>query len=73
MLVVLGLLLALDLGRSVYTRLGYARPTEIWQPAPVVYADLTWPPGADLPIAVPVVMLFLLPFILAVRFGLSFG
>jgi mono/diheme cytochrome c family protein len=39
----------LDLGRSVYARLGYARPMEIWQPVPTVYADLTWPPGADLP------------------------
>jgi mono/diheme cytochrome c family protein len=48
-LVVLGLLVVLDLGRSVYARLGYAHPTEIWQPAPAVYADLTWPPGADLP------------------------
>jgi mono/diheme cytochrome c family protein len=49
MLLALGLLVVLDLGRSVYARLGYARPMEIWQPAPAVYADLTWPPGADLP------------------------
>src|SRR5262245_34540297 len=49
LLVVLGLLMVLDLGRSVYARLGYARPTEIWQPVPTVYADLTWPPGTDLP------------------------
>jgi mono/diheme cytochrome c family protein len=48
-LVVLTLLVVLDLGRSVYARLGYARPMEVWQPAPAVYADLTWPPGADLP------------------------
>src|SRR5262245_19341071 len=34
LLVILGLLAVLDLGRSVYARLGYARPTEIWQPAP---------------------------------------
>jgi len=52
-LVVLGLLLLLDLGRSVYARLGYARPMEIWQPVPTVYADLTWPPGADLPSDAP--------------------
>jgi len=49
MLLALGLLVILDLGRSVYARLGYARPMEIWQPAPAVYADLTWPLGADLP------------------------
>src|SRR5262245_26626176 len=40
-------LLVLDLGRSYYARVGYARPTEIWQPDPAMYADLTWPPGAD--------------------------
>jgi mono/diheme cytochrome c family protein len=53
MLVVLGVLVVLDLGRSVYARLGYARPMEIWPPAPTVYADLTWPPGTDLPPDVP--------------------
>jgi hypothetical protein len=40
-------LLALDGGRSYYARTGYARPSETWQPDPSVYADLTWPPGAD--------------------------
>jgi mono/diheme cytochrome c family protein len=49
LILALGLLLVLDLGRSLYAQLGYARPTEIWRPAPTVYADLTWPPGADLP------------------------
>ncbi|HEV2752167.1 MAG TPA: c-type cytochrome [Gemmatimonadales bacterium] len=44
----LGLLLALDVGRSIFARLGYAHPTSTWQPDPAVYADLTWPPGADL-------------------------
>ncbi len=53
MLVVLGLLLLLDLGRSIYARLGYARPLEIWQPVATLYADLTWPPGADLPSTAP--------------------
>ena len=48
-LVTLGLLLLLDLGRSVYARVGYARPVEPWQPRPDIYADLTWPPGAQLP------------------------
>ena len=42
------LLLALDIGRSLLARLGYAHPTSIWQPDRAVYADLTWPPGANL-------------------------
>ncbi len=47
------LLLLLDLGRSVYARYGYARPLEAWQPDPAVYADLTWPPGADVSASAP--------------------
>jgi mono/diheme cytochrome c family protein len=49
-----GLLLALDVGRSLWARVGYARPVAVWQPEARVYADLTWPPGADLPSDVPV-------------------
>src|SRR6266704_730114 len=49
----LGLLLVLDVGRSIFARLGYADPTATWQPDPSVYADLTWPPGADLAADVP--------------------
>src|SRR3989454_3955447 len=49
----LGLLLVLDVGRSTLARLGYAHPTAMWQPDPAVYADLTWPPGADLAADVP--------------------
>ncbi len=45
-LVVLGLL---DLGRSLHARVGYAPPTEVWQPLSSPYADLSWPPGVDLP------------------------
>ena len=41
-------LLVLDAGRSYYGRVGYARPTETWQPTPALYADLAWPPGADI-------------------------
>jgi mono/diheme cytochrome c family protein len=52
--VTLGLLLALDAGRSLWARVGYARPVELWQPAASVYADLTWPPGAGLPSDAPV-------------------
>ncbi len=48
-LITVGALLILDLGRSLFARFGYARPTEVWQPAPAVYADLTWPPGSSLP------------------------
>lgn len=52
-LITLGVLLLLDLGRSLYARIGYARPLEIWQPEPAVYADLTWPPGTDLRATAP--------------------
>lgn len=46
-------LLALDAGRSYYARAGYAQPSETWQPDPAVYADLSWPPGADVPAEQP--------------------
>ena len=45
----LGALSVLDLGRSIYAHVGYARPVELWQPDPKRYADIAWPPGADLP------------------------
>jgi len=48
-LIALALLVALDLGRSLVARVGYAQPVERWQPDARVYADLAWPPGADLP------------------------
>ena len=48
-LIALGLFAALDLGRSVYARMGYSHPVERWQPDPRRYADIVWPPGADLP------------------------
>lgn len=48
-LVTLGLLLLLDVTRSLYARIGYADPVELWQPDPAHYADLVWPPGTGLP------------------------
>jgi mono/diheme cytochrome c family protein len=51
--VALGVLVALDIGRSLFARLGYAYPTATWQPDSTVYADLTWPPGRDLGPGVP--------------------
>ena len=42
------LLLALDVGRSIWARVGLARPSAEYRPNPAQYADLTWPPGADL-------------------------
>lgn len=45
----IALLVLLDAGRSVYARIGYAQPVQVWQPDPQVYADIVWPPGADLP------------------------
>jgi mono/diheme cytochrome c family protein len=41
------LLLLLDAGRSINARVGYAKPAELWQPDPAAYADVSWPPCAD--------------------------
>ena len=41
------LLLALDVGRSIWARVGLAHPSAEYRPDPALYADLTWPPGAD--------------------------
>src|SRR5262249_52465064 len=41
--------LALDAARSYYARVGYAHPSEVWQPDAALFADLAWPPGADVP------------------------
>ena len=49
----LALLAILDAARSLNARTGYAHPVEVWQPPPSKYADLTWPPGADVPAAAP--------------------
>jgi mono/diheme cytochrome c family protein len=49
LLAVVLLLLALDLSRSLYARVGYSQPTEAWQPDPKLYADIVWPPGSELP------------------------
>ena len=46
--VTLALLLLLDVGRSVFARTGYARWTEYWKPRREAYANIAWPPGADL-------------------------
>ncbi|MFQ5615979.1 MAG: c-type cytochrome [Anaerolineales bacterium] len=43
LLIALGILLILDLGRSAYARVGYASPAEPWQEAP--YQSIEWPPG----------------------------
>jgi mono/diheme cytochrome c family protein len=42
------LLVALDIGRSIWARVGLAHPSAEYRPDPEMYADLTWPPGADL-------------------------
>lgn len=52
-LITLGLLLLLDLGRSIYARIGYAQPNQAWQPDPMAYSDIVWPPGSDLPANAP--------------------
>jgi mono/diheme cytochrome c family protein len=48
-IVAVALLAILDAARSINARVGYAHPVEIWQPPPATYADLTWPPGTDVP------------------------
>jgi mono/diheme cytochrome c family protein len=52
-LTTIALLLALDLGRSINSRVGYAAPVSVWKNSSADYADLTWPPGADLPANAP--------------------
>jgi mono/diheme cytochrome c family protein len=47
------LLVALDIGRSLVARVGYAHPLERWQPDAQIYADIAWPPGADLAASAP--------------------
>jgi len=41
-------LLVLDVGRSIWARVALETPTTEYRPDPAHYADLTWPPGADL-------------------------
>lgn len=45
--VTLGLLIALDLGRSLFAHFGYREPVERWHPDPQRYAAIAWPPGSD--------------------------
>ena len=47
-LVSAALLLALDAGRSIWARLALAVPSREYRPDSLQYADLTWPPGANL-------------------------
>jgi mono/diheme cytochrome c family protein len=47
-LVSAALLLALDAGRSIWARLALAVPSSEYRPGAAQYADLTWPPGANL-------------------------
>jgi mono/diheme cytochrome c family protein len=42
------LLLALDIGRSIWARVGLEHPGALYRPSAAQYADLAWPPGADL-------------------------
>ncbi|BCA55959.1 hypothetical protein W02_30990 [Nitrospira sp. KM1] len=48
-LITFGLLFLLDVTRSLYARIGYADPVELWQPDRAHYADLVWPPGTGVP------------------------
>src|SRR5271156_4621861 len=45
------ILLALDVGRSIWARVAF--PTAEYRPNPALYADLTWPPGAHLGLETP--------------------
>jgi mono/diheme cytochrome c family protein len=51
-LATVALALALDVGRSVYARLGFREPYQVWDP-PAPYARIPWPPGADVPADAP--------------------
>ena len=46
-------LLALDVGRSIWARVALEYPSSEYRPDRALYADLTWPPGADLPQSTP--------------------
>jgi hypothetical protein len=37
-------LLALDVGRSIWARVALEFPSAEYRPDPALYADLTWPP-----------------------------
>ncbi len=51
--IAVGVLLLLDLARSLYVRVGYSAPTEIWHPDPKQYADIVWPPASTVPAGAP--------------------
>jgi mono/diheme cytochrome c family protein len=40
-------LVALDAGRSIWARVGFAQPRTRWRPDPAQFASIAWPPGAD--------------------------
>src|SRR5712691_6469017 len=46
-------LAALDVGRSLWARLGFDHPRAVWRPDPAEFASITWPPGADAKPALP--------------------
>jgi mono/diheme cytochrome c family protein len=48
-LITIATLLVLDAARSIEARRRYAKPQFVWQPKPSVYADLSWPPGTEIP------------------------
>jgi mono/diheme cytochrome c family protein len=45
----IAVLIGLDLARSVLGHLSYRIPISIWQPKPEIYADMAWPPSANVP------------------------
>jgi mono/diheme cytochrome c family protein len=46
-------LLTLDVGRSIWARVALESPSAEYRPDPARYADLTWPPGAQLSLDSP--------------------
>lgn len=48
-LLIILILVTLDIGRSIYARIGYATPNEYWEPTPDKYKNMQWPPRANLP------------------------
>jgi len=48
-LVSIALLLTMDLGRSLYARIGASTPTRLWSADPSYARAIAWPPGSDLP------------------------
>jgi mono/diheme cytochrome c family protein len=47
--IIFAVILILDAARSMIAHVGYSAPVSLWQPEPARYADIDWPPAANVP------------------------